>query len=101
MFSGCRILNHRKERNQKMEKRIYNLHIKASYGAGRQKACSGKAPYDSDSQAAMAAKESNGMAYPCAWCSKWHVGRPLSMKELERWENIRLPGKFNEMLLRG
>lgn len=74
-----------------MEQRMIDAHIKAGLAAGQERTCGKKINYGSEETAAKASNSMNksGKArhelepYPCAFCKGWHIGRKMSVEELE------------------
>jgi hypothetical protein len=73
-----------------MDAHLYQLHLQAGERSGRDSACGQKVDYKSEDSAVRAADRLNARtgrrnpleAYPCFWCSGWHVGRQMSLEEL-------------------
>lgn len=74
-----------------MDEKIKQLHLNAGKICGEEHTCKGKINYKSEETALKAADSLNksGKArhevepYPCVFCSGWHIGRKMSLKELE------------------
>ena len=79
-----------------MDKRLVELHTKAGIVCGQQKTCGKKVRYNTEETATKSAKKlfESGKSkyelepYPCPFCTKWHIGRKMAAKELEKWEKI-------------
>ena len=75
-----------------MNTRTVLLHARASFKAGRESACGSKIDYKSEESAERAASamslkyEKDMEAYPCVFCFGWHIGRKMSISELEGYE---------------
>jgi hypothetical protein len=73
------------------------MHREAGLAYGREATCGSKVDYKSEDSAMRAARamtlkheSTDGKkieAYPCAWCSGWHVGREMSAEEKERFSH--------------
>ncbi len=67
-----------------MQRETYNLHITLGLQSGRESTCGKKVDYKSEPTASKAAasmmrKGSKELeAYPCAFCSGWHIGRKMT-----------------------
>lgn len=74
-----------------MEERMARLHLAAARACGEAAACGKKVRHPDEYSAARHAEalNSSGKArnvqepYPCPWCNHWHVGRQMSMAELQ------------------
>lgn len=74
-----------------MDPHVHDLHIRAGTRAGRERTCGKKVDYRSEESAEKAAARMNAKPttrntlepYPCAFCHGWHVGRAMSLEELE------------------
>lgn len=74
-----------------MDPYIHSLHIKAGTLAGVERTCGVKQRYPTEESASRASTAMNKKPttrkelepYPCAFCGLWHVGRKMSMAELE------------------
>lgn len=79
-----------------MDAKTMQLHIMAGWHYGRDATCGSKIDYKSEASAdraagKMMAKGSKELeAYPCAWCTGWHIGRKMTEKE---------KSVFNELIL--
>ena len=70
---------------------VHALHIRAGLAAGKERTCEKKVRYSSEQSATKAATAMNAKpstrktleAYPCAFCNAWHVGRAMSLEELQ------------------
>jgi hypothetical protein len=80
-----------------MEKYIYDLHINAGKLCGIELTCfnkkgNKKIDYETEELAvasaiAMSKEYKKEMeAYPCAFCGGWHIGRKMSIEELESFK---------------
>jgi hypothetical protein len=75
-----------------MKERLRLLHLAAGLRCGEQYTCGKKVKYGTEKSANKAAIAMNKKPttrnelepYPCPFCEKWHVGRKMSEKELER-----------------
>lgn len=75
-----------------MNQDIFDLHILAGKAAGIERTCGKKIGYSTEESAAKAAESMNKKPttrnrlepYPCAFCSKWHIGREMSLDELKQ-----------------
>jgi hypothetical protein len=75
-----------------MEADVAAMHIRAGLAYGRDSTCGRqdkpKVDYDSEATAVKAAavmsvKYGRAMeAYPCGWCSGWHIGRAMTEEEI-------------------
>lgn len=76
-----------------MDKELFDLHINAGKKAGQERTCGKKVAYGSEESALKAAGQMNAKpgtrkeleGYPCFFCSKWHVGRKMSLEELRSY----------------
>lgn len=74
-----------------MDTYLRELHLNAGKKAGRDSACGSKINYKSEETAsksaeAMMRKGSKALEpYPCPWCDGWHIGRKMSIEELESY----------------
>ncbi len=74
-----------------MDPRVHDLHIRAGTLAGQEHTCGRKIDYRSEESAARGAAKMNAKPttrnvlepYPCAFCQGWHVGRTMSVEEME------------------
>ncbi len=74
-----------------MDKNLRHLHLKAGFIIGKEKTCDNKINYAKEERAIQAAEKMNNKkstrntleAYPCAFCNGWHIGREMSIIELE------------------
>jgi len=73
-----------------MDSNEISMHIAAGRYYGRKSACGNKIKYFEESAIKTAIKlNTTGKArhsleaYPCYWCSNWHVGRKMSQEERE------------------
>ena len=72
----------------------YEWHLAAGRIYGREATCGSKVDYGSEYRAVDVAEKMTAKhegrkvleAYPCAWCSGWHVGRAMTEPE---WVEIR------------
>jgi hypothetical protein len=79
-----------------MDPRIHDLHIKAGTLAGLERTCGVKQRYPTEEHAQRASDAMNKKPttrkelepYPCAFCHQWHVGRKMSLEELETASNV-------------
>ena len=75
------------------------LHLKAGFQAGKERTCGKKIDYKSEDTARKAVfkitkKGKNRHLlepYPCLFCEGWHIGRKMSMKELEIHKDVVIP----------
>ena len=73
-----------------MDDDLRALHLAAGLRAGEARTCGTKIRYPTEESAARAAASMNAKpttrkrleAYPCAFCSQWHIGREMSLEEL-------------------
>jgi hypothetical protein len=78
-----------------MNENLYQLHLKAGFIIGKEKTCGNKINYTKEEKAVRAAEKMNNKnntkntleAYPCAFCNGWHIGREMSILELESYLN--------------
>ena len=80
-------------RGKDMDNYIKELHLKAGLKCGKEHTCQSngkdKVDYKNEETATkvadkMSKKYSKEMeAYPCAFCEGWHIGRKMSVEELE------------------
>jgi hypothetical protein len=74
-----------------MDRRLYDLHLRAGQISGREKTCGKKTAYQTEEQALLAAAAHNRWAarrhdvepYPCAFCQQWHIGGIMPVEVLE------------------
>lgn len=78
-----------------MDEELKQLHLDAGKASGEETTClrwgKPKQRYGSEDQAAKAAAALNRSgkahhtveAYPCFWCSHWHIGREMALEELK------------------
>lgn len=74
----------------------FAIHIQAGRSYGRESACGTKVDYQSEAGAVRAAglmtsKHGRELeAYPCVWCTGWHIGRAMTAEERARfyWESF-------------
>jgi hypothetical protein len=74
-----------------MDERLRQLHLEAGLKCGQERTCGSKRRYESEPQAGRAAAAHNRWSerkhdvepYPCAFCDRWHLGRVMSVEELE------------------
>lgn len=74
-----------------MEERIRQLHLEAGLRCGREHTCGNKQAYEGEADAGRAAVAHNRWTerkhdvepYPCAFCERWHIGRIMTVDELE------------------
>jgi hypothetical protein len=79
-----------------MDEKLTQLHLKAGFIIGEDKTCNSKNNYVTEDKAVLAAERMNKKpttrnileAYPCAFCSGWHIGRKMTLVELESYLNI-------------
>jgi len=75
-----------------MDKDTRMMHLAAGMAYGEDATCGSKIDYRSQESAdkaaaAMSAKGSKTLeAYPCFWCSGWHIGRAMTDEERERFQ---------------
>lgn len=70
-----------------MDPALYEMHLLAGKAAGVEKTCGKKIQYPSEESAARAAASMNAKPttkrtleeYPCAFCSKWHIGGKMTL----------------------
>jgi hypothetical protein len=73
-----------------MNEDVQELHLKVGFVLGENKTCGKKINYSTEQKATQAAEKMNSKestrnileAYPCAFCSVWHIGRKMSVEEL-------------------
>jgi hypothetical protein len=81
----------RELRHPLMDIHEFAIHIQAGRSYGRESACGDKVDYRSEAGAVsaaelMSAKHNRALeAYPCAWCTGWHIGRTMTAEERERF----------------
>lgn len=89
--SRCLTLGVRELRCPLMDIHEFAIHIQAGRSYGRESACGDKVDYQSEAGAVraaglMSAKHNRELeAYPCVWCTGWHIGRALTAEERERF----------------
>ena len=89
-----------------MENKVYNLHLKAGFQAGKDRTCGKKIDYGSESTALKAVFKISEKGknrhflepYPCVFCEGWHIGRKMSLKELMTHDDVELPKEYVKML---
>jgi hypothetical protein len=78
-----------------MNKDIQEIHLKVGSILGENRTCGKKINYFTEEKAAQAAEKMNRKestrnileAYPCVFCSGWHIGRKMSVEELMSYLN--------------
>ena len=77
-----------------MNEYIYKLHLIAGRNAGIEKTCGNKNKFENIEDAQRAANAHNHWEkrnhdvepYPCFFCETWHIGRIMSLDELEKYK---------------
>ena len=74
-----------------MDETEIRMHLRAGEAAGIERTCGTKTDFKSEETATkvapkVSAKFGHDMeAYPCAFCSGWHVGRTMTVEERATW----------------
>jgi hypothetical protein len=74
-----------------MAPELHELHLQAGLKAGLERTCGKKIPWPDEERANKAAASMNKKpttrnvleAYPCPFCKEWHIGRKMSLEELQ------------------
>jgi len=80
-----------------MDERLVAMHLRAGEAYGREATCGPavkpKVKHINEDVATRAAASLNRQTakthdvepYPCFWCGSWHVGRAMTLEEVERY----------------
>lgn len=77
-----------------MDTETYQMHLVAGRTYGPDSACTGKIDLKSEATAVRVAEQMSVKycrdmeGYPCTWCGGWHVGRALTIAEIERFTSV-------------
>lgn len=73
-----------------MKTEEYEMHLRAGETYGEASTCGKKVRYSEGSAMTAAVKLTERYdreleAYPCCWCSEWHIGRQMTDEERKRF----------------